>query len=160
MKKIIRHVLYKTQCQFCGTEFAFEKSDCHVIPTADNKKIMPFTDCPNCGKETPAKADETTKIKLVPEPDYEEIQAEQLQEKIDEYETAYQAFNLIKDKNAVMQIAKMQQQIDTFKAALLHASERILHGNKCNMVVIDPLDDCDKHLIKTIFKFIDEHTTT
>lgn len=60
----------------------------------------------------------------------------------------------------VRQIAKMQQQIDTFKAALLHASERILHGNKCDMVVIDPLDDCDKHLIKTIFKFIDEHTTT
>lgn len=160
MKKIIRHVLYKTQCQFCGTEFAFEKSDCHVRPTADNKKILPFTECPNCGHETPAKADETTKIKLVPEPDCEEIQADQLQEKIDEYETACQAFNLIKDKNAVMHIAKMQQQIDTFKAALLHASERILHGNKCDMVVIDPLDNCDKHHLETIFKFIDEHTTT
>ena len=58
---------------------------------------------------------------------------------------------------SVSQIAKMQQQIDTFKAALLHASERILHANKCNMVVIDPLDDCDKQNINTIFKFIDEH---
>jgi hypothetical protein len=159
MKRILKHVLYKAQCQFCGCEFAFEKSDTFNRPTADNKKILPFTSCPCCGQETPAKADETTKIKLVPEPDYEEIQADKLQEKIDEYETAYQAFNLIKDKNAVMHIAKMQQQIDTFKAALLHASERILHGNKCYMVVIDPLDDCDKHLIKTIFKFIDQHTT-
>lgn len=157
MKKIIRHVLYKTQCQFCGTEFAFEKSDVQWHSSSDNKKIMPFTSCPCCGQETPAKADETTKIKLVPEPDREEIQADQLQEKIDEHETAYQAFNLIKDKNAVMHIAKMQRQIDTFKAALLHATERILHGNKCNMVVIDPLDDCDKHHINTIFKFIDEH---
>lgn len=151
MKKIIRHVLYKTQCQFCGTEFAFEKSDCHVRPTAGNKKILPFTECPNCGNETPATADPSTEI--------EEAHADRIQQQIDEYETAYQAFNLIKDKNAVMHIAKMQQQIDTFKAALLHASERILHGNKCDMVVIDPLDDCDKHLIKTIFKFIDQHTT-
>ena len=131
MKKIIRHVLYKTQCQFCGTEFAFEKSDVQWHSASDNKKIMPFTSCPCCCQETPAKADETTKIKLVPEPDYEEIQAD-----------------------------KMQRQIDTFKAALLHASERILHGNKCDMVVIDPLDDFDKHHLKTIFKFIDEHTTT
>lgn len=129
MKKIIRHVFYKTQCQFCGTEFAFEKSDCHVRPTADNKKIMPFTDCPNCGKETPATADQSTQITMQP----------------------------ATENASVSHIAKMQQQIDTFKAALLHASERILHANKCNMVVIDPLDDFDKHHINTIFKFIDEH---
>ena len=157
MKKIIRHVLYKTRCQFCGTEFAFEKSDCHVRPTAGNKKILPFTECPNCGKETPAIADQSTEIKLPPAREIEEAHADRIQQQIDEYETAYQAFNLIKDKNAVMHIAKMQQQIDTFKAALLHASERILHANKCNMVVIDPLDDCDKQNINTIFKFIDEH---
>lgn len=157
MKKIIRHVLYKTQCQFCGTEFAFEKSDVQWHSASDNKKIMPFTSCPCCGQETTAKADETTKIKLVPEPDYEEIQADKLQEKIDEYETAYQAFNLIKDKNAVMHIAKMQQQIDTFKAVLLHASERIINGNKCNLVYTEPLDDNDKHFINNIIRFIDEH---
>lgn len=160
MKKIIRHVLYKTQCQFCGTEFAFEKSDTYNRPTADNKKILPFTECPNCGKDTPATADQSTEIKLPPAIEIEEAHADRIQQLIDEYETAYQAFNLIKDKNAVMHIAKMQQQIDTFKAALLHASERILHGNKCDMVVIDPLDNCDKHHLKTIFKFIDEHTTT
>lgn len=158
MKKIIRHVLYKTQCQFCGTEFAFEKSDVQWHSSSDNKKIMPFTSCPCCGQETPAKADETTKIKLAPEPDCEEIQADQLQEKIDEYERAFQAFNLIKDKNAVLHIANMQQQIDTYKAALLHISERIAHGNKCNMVVLSPIDEIDKAFINKIIEFIDEHS--
>ena len=157
MKEIIRHVLYKTRCQFCGTEFAFEKSDCHVRPTAGNKKILPFTECPNCGKETPATADQSTEIKLPPAREIEEAHADRIQQQIDEYETAYQAFNLIKDKNAVMHIAKMQQQIDTFKAALLHINERINNGNKCNLVYTEPLDDNDKHFIKTIFKFIDEH---
>lgn len=160
MKKIIRHVLYKAQCQFCGTEFAFEKSDVQWHPASDNKKIMPFTSCPCCGQETPAKTDETTKIKLFPEPDYEEIQADQLQEKIDEYERAFQAFNIIKDKNAVVHIAKMQQQIDTFKAALLHINERIDNGNKCNLVYTEPLDDNDKHFINKIIRFIDEHIKT
>lgn len=160
MKKIIRHVLYKTQCQFCGTEFAFEKSDTQTRQTADKKKIMPFTDCPNCGKETPATADQSTEIKLPPSREIEEANAEQLQRLIDEYETAYQAFSLIKDKNAVMHIAKMQQQIDTFKAALLHASERINNGNKCNLVYTEPLDDNDKHIINNIIRFIDQHTKT
>lgn len=129
MKKIIRHVFYKTQCQFCGTEFAFEKSDCHVRPTAGNKKILPFTECPNCGKETPATADKSTQITMQPATENADVSL----------------------------IAKMQQQIDTFKAVLLHASERILHDNKCNMVVIDPLDNNDKHIINNIIRFIDEH---
>lgn len=157
MKKIISHVMYKTQCQFCGIEFAFEKSDVINHVTNDNRWMKPFTACPYCGREVIAKADETTEIKLVPERDYEEIQADQLKEKIDEYETAYQAFNLIKDKNAVMYIARMQQQIDTFKAALLHINERIRNGNKCNLVYTEHLDDNDKHFINNIIRFIDEH---
>lgn len=157
MKEIIRHVFFKTQCQFCGCEFVFEKSDTHTRPTADNKKILPFTECPNCGKETPATADQSTQIKLPPAIEIEEAHADRIQQLIDEYETAYQAFNLIKDKNAVMHIAKMQQQIDTFKTALLHINERIKNDNKCNLVYTEPLDDNDKHFINNIIRFIDEH---
>ena len=57
----------------------------------------------------------------------------------------------------VIQIARMQQQIDTFKAALLHINERIRNGNKCNLVYTEPLDDNDKHFINNIIRFIDEH---
>jgi len=57
----------------------------------------------------------------------------------------------------VSQIAKMQRKIDTFKAALLHISERITHGNKCNMVVLEPIDETDRAFINKIIEFIDEH---
>lgn len=59
--------------------------------------------------------------------------------------------------NEISEIAKMQQQIDTFKAALLHINERITHGNKCNLVYAGPLDDNDKHFINNIIRFIDQH---
>lgn len=101
-----------------------EKTDVMNLATADNKKIMPFTDCPNCGKETPAKSHEKAEI------------------------------NYGMD---VYYIANMQRQIDTYKAALLHISERITHGNKCNMVVLEPIDETDRAFINKIIKFIDEH---
>ena len=125
MKRILKHVLYKAQCQFCGCEFAFEKSDTFNRPTADNKKIMPFTECPNCGKETPAQSHEVAEINYGMDAYY---------------------------------IANMQQQIDTYKAALLHVSERITHGNKCNMVVLDQIDHTDRAFINKIIEFIDEHS--
>lgn len=59
--------------------------------------------------------------------------------------------------NEISEIARMQQQIDTFKAALLHINERIINGNKCNLVYTEPLDDNDKHFINNIIRFIDEH---
>lgn len=124
MKKIIRHVFLKTQCQFCGCEFAFEKSDIYNQVTADNKKIMPFTECPQCGKETPAQSHEVAEINYGMDAYY---------------------------------IANMQQQIDTFKAALLNINERINNGNKCNPVYTEPLDDNDRHFFNNIIRFIDQH---
>lgn len=128
MKKIIRHVLYKTQCQFCGTEFAFEKSDTFNRPTADNKKILPFTECPNCGKDTPATADKSTET------------------------TMQQA-----TENAnVSQIARMQRQIDQFDNLFLHLHQRIHQNCTCENVIISDID-IYKTTINEIIRIIDLH---
>lgn len=136
MKEIIKPgktKKYIHTCTKCGCEFTYDDDD--------KRMEGQFIKCPYCKSQCKVK-------------DGQEVIFEQESEHSDE---KTKLFALNKD---VSEIAKMQQQIDTFEAALLHASERILHGNKCNMVVIDPLDDCDKHHLKTIFKFIDEHTTT
>lgn len=130
MKEIIKHGKIDRYIHTCS------KCGCVFIYEPSDLVGFRIVDCPCCkAKQSTAK--------------------DTLYEKTCEQETQrhYSCGN-------VSQIANMQRQIDTFKAALLHASERILHANKCNMVVIDPLDDCDKHHINTIFKFIDEHTTT
>lgn len=129
MKKIIRHVLYKTQRQFCGTEFAFEKSDTQTRQTADKKKIMPFTECPNCGKDTPATADQSTEITMQP----------------------------ATENASVSQIAKMQRQIDQFDNLFLHIHQRIHQNCTCNNVIISDIDR-HKTTINEIIRIIDLHT--
>ena len=132
MKPIIKHVFYKTQCQFCGTEFAFEKSDIYNQVTADKKKIMPFTECPQCGKRTPANTNEQTEIK-----DQKRL-----------------------SDNKVTEIAKLSAQLTVYQNVLFAIAQAIRDKKPAKEytknIIVTPLDNGDKHLINDIIEFIDQ----
>lgn len=135
MKEIIKPgktQKYINTCTKCGCEFTYDDDD--------KRMEGQFIKCPYCKSQCKVK-------------DGQEVIFEQESEHSDE---KTKLFALNKD---VSEIAKMQQQIDTFKAALLHINERINNGNKCNLVYTDSLDDNDKHFINNIIRFIDEHAT-
>ena len=133
MKEIIKPG--KTQkyihtCTKCGCVFTYNDDD--------KRMEGHFIKCPYCKSQCKVK-------------DGQEVIFEQESEHSDE------KTKLFASNKDVSEIARMQQQIDTFKAALLHINERINNGNKCNLVYTKPLDDNDKHFINNIIKFIDEH---
>ena len=128
MKKIIRHGKIDRYIHTCS------KCGCEFLYDENDLWTMGTLSCPECGKNDLPKNDP-------------------LHETIEEQETREHISN-----NEVSEIARMQQQIDTFKAALLHINDRITHGNKCNLVYTDPLDDNDKHSINNIIEFIDQHS--
>lgn len=134
MKEIIKQgktEKYIHICNRCGCVFIYEPSDLVGFRSVENAIV----DCPCCKtKQSTAK--------------------DTLYEKTSEQETPRHTSC---ENASVSQIARMQQQIDTFKAALLHINERINNGNKCNLVYTEPLDDNDKHFINNIIKFVNEH---
>lgn len=129
MKKIIRHGKTEKYIHTCGC------CGCTFSYELSDVIGLGTVLCPNC-KNSQTTAKDT------------------LYEKPCEQET--QRHHSCENAN-ISQIAKMQQQIDTLKAALLHINKRILHGNKCDLVYTEHLDDCDKHFIHNIIRFIDEH---
>lgn len=134
MKKIIKHgktEKYIHTCSSCGCVFTYELGDLVGFRSVENAIV----DCPCCkNKQSTAK--------------------DTLYKKTCEQQTPR---HTSRENASVSLISKMQQQIDTFKASLLHINERINNGNKCNLVYTEPLDDIDKHFINNIIRFIDEH---
>lgn len=135
MKKVISTKIYKTECENCGCLFEYDKTEIITGALKDPFTMddLHYVECPRCKnltKHKPIEQEEPT--------------------------TAKEAFNLIKDKNAVMYIAKMQQQIDQFDNLFLHLHQRIHQNCTCENVIISDISRY-KTTINEIIRIIDEH---